>query len=147
MTRGRRSTWARPGLEWLEARTLLAGHTLATATPLPLPAATAEDVLATAGQEDWYRLDLLGGRLTAHLDPVAGSAAGLRLRLLRLDGQVLAESAGNASGALPEIDQHLDAGRFFLVVTARSGGQYRLTAEAVDASQPFSPIPVGRNPT
>src|SRR5262249_33614662 len=121
-------------------------HSLANADVVADGNSRLEGRLADVGQEDWYRGDLLGGRLTAHLNPVAESASGLRLRLLRLDGQVLAESVGSAGGALPGIDQHLDPGRFFLVVTARSAGNYRLASAVADASPPFSEISVGSVP-
>src|SRR5262245_8303420 len=121
MRRGRRTGWARLGLECLEARTLPAGSMSGPMLPYPMPQAAqasgavagvgsnhsletlradhdvVDRVLASSAQEDWYRLDLLAGRLTAQLAPAGGDVAGLRLRLLRLDGQVLAESVGTAS--------------------------------------------------
>src|SRR5262245_13698038 len=52
-----------PSFEWLEDRTLPAGHTLAAATQVTLDSGSAwgEDVLASFDQVDVYRVPLAAG--------------------------------------------------------------------------------------
>lgn len=88
-------------------------HSLATAQTLADPNSRVQSELTASGQEKWYRLDLLGGRRTAEASAVGMGAAGLRLRLLRQDGQVLAETIAGGPGQPPaRIEQHLEAGRY-----------------------------------
>src|ERR1051326_1209801 len=95
----------RPFLECLEDRSLLNGHTLATATPLlfgPDQQASAAGSLSTT---DFFKLTLSDtGRLTAQ---VHATGANSRLALLGPTGDLLIQSDGqSASNADDRIDQH-----------------------------------------
>src|SRR5437870_4375531 len=81
-------------LEELEDRTLLAGHTLGTATLLtfnPANSVQASGFLAAPDQADLYRVSLEAGeRLTAAVAAQnAGSALDSALRVFRSDGTPL----------------------------------------------------------
>src|SRR5688572_1703968 len=106
MRRGRRSTWARPGLEWLEVRTLLAGHTLATATLLtfqPPQTAEAGGFLSARDQVDLYKVRLgIGDELSALLSAQArGSGLQPLLRVFANDGRQIA--LNNQEGGDPSL--------------------------------------------
>src|SRR5262249_25375359 len=91
--RRRPARWARPILECLECRTLLAGHTLATAEVLSFgPQSTAQTGGFLSGhQTDLYRLHLNTGDWlsVATLAQSAGSGLQALLRVLGDTGEQL----------------------------------------------------------
>src|SRR6516165_2537148 len=105
--RTRPGRWARPALERLETRTLFAGHTLATATlltPGPLDTAQASSFLATANQEDLYRIHLDGG-----------------------DVVTVSINSQASGGALQSVLSVLDATGNAVALDGQEGGDPRLT--------------------
>ena len=71
-----------------------------------------------------------------------------RLGLYDVNGDVLVQSDGGTGGTADAlIDQHVQAGRYYLAVSAEGGGgDYRLTSRFVDAIAPLAPLPVGTQP-
>src|SRR4051812_28908464 len=117
MTRGRRSTWARPGLEWLASRTLLAGHTLSTATLLAFQSpqtVEASGFLSMRDQVDLYKVQLgVGDEVSAQ---ARGSGLQPLLRVFANDGRQIA--LNNQEGGDPSLTfQAPTAGDYFLGVS------------------------------
>ena len=92
---------------------------------------------ASPGPQQFFRINPTGeGRLVAVLSNV-----GFVARLSLYDGQnLLVQSDGSAGGGPDElIDQHLQAGTFFLGVAALSGsGTFRLSTSFTATSVPFA---------
>src|SRR5262249_46973922 len=111
-------------LEQLEDRTLLNGHTLATATPLPVAPDLPAVVQGTLPTTDFFAVTVTGsGLLTA---TVHTTGAATRLSLLGPDGALLIQSDGqSAVNGDDRIAQHVEAGSYFLEVQglgAAAGG-------------------------
>lgn len=106
---------------------------------------------------DVFRVTLAqSGRLVSQVAPSAGSTLDPRLRLLTQQGQELVRSDDqNTNSASARIDQHLDAGIYFLEVTPQvnsgvgSTGGYQLQTGFDPASPPLDPqsILAGSRPT
>ena len=79
---GRSGRPRRPRLEQLEDRTVLAGHTLATATALPFVGGTAQAAgfLAQPGEVDLYEVSLQPGDKVSVSAQTAGSGLAPLLR-------------------------------------------------------------------
>ena len=96
----------------------------------------------SGSQVAWYRLTLAaGGLLTASVTPDPALAP--RLVLYGADGQVpLAQTDSATPGQAPTpLAQHLQAGTYFLTVSAQAGaGDYQLTSEVIPASTPSAPL-------
>jgi hypothetical protein len=113
--------WARPALERLANRTLFAGHTLATATlltPGPLNTAQASSFLATANQDDLYRIHLDGGDVVSVSINSQASGGALQgvLSILDATGNAVAHDA--QEGGDPRLTfQASAAGDYFIDVT------------------------------
>jgi hypothetical protein len=143
-----------PALEPLEDRTLLAGNSVDTATPISYtPGSPAvQSGTLSAGSADFYQLTVTEpGRLTARVH-----AAGFSTRLSLLDpngGGPLIQSDG-VSAADPDdlIVQHLEAGdagnTYYLEVQGPDGGagDYTLTTQFDLAPSPFPPAPPVNSP-
>jgi hypothetical protein len=134
-------------LERLEDRTLLAGHTQATATLLNLASDHITQVSGTLtpGVGDWYQFTATdSGRLTASVDGGAAGSFQPRLSLYASGGQLLISSDGAAAHPSAQVDQHLRAGSYFLLVGAAAGdGPYQLSGEYQLSSEPFHQLVAG----
>jgi hypothetical protein len=135
-------------LEQLEDRTVLNGHTLATATPLLFDAQGLAEATGSLPSTDFFAFSLPeAGHLISR---VHAQGEFTRLSLLGPGGQLLMQSDGQ-SAANPDdlIDQHLDPGiTYCLEVQGLSNGpgSYDLKVAFAATNVPFQPIPVGRHP-
>ena len=109
----------------------------ASATQVALGLEPTTTGFASPGPQQFFRINPMGeGRLVAVLSNV-----GFVARLSLYDGQnLLFQSDGSAGGGPDElIDQHLQAGTFFLGVAALSGsGTFRLSTSFTATSAPFA---------
>ncbi len=109
----------------------------ASATQVALGLEPTTTGFASPGPQQFFRINPTGeGRLVAVLSNV-----GFVARLSLYDGQnLLVQSDGSAGGGPDElIDQHLQAGTFFLGVAALSGsGTFRLSTSFTATSAPFA---------
>jgi hypothetical protein len=130
-------------LERLEDRTLLHGHTLATATPLEFGPDHAAATVGSLPSTDIFTVAVeQSGRLTAG---VHAAQADTRLYLLGPGGELLIESDGQSTTNTDDlIVQHLVPGTYYLEVQALGGGtgSYSLTTEFLPASPPLQPVSV-----
>jgi hypothetical protein len=132
-------------LDFLEDRTLLTGHSLATASPIALNSSQTAALVGTQ-DVDFFKIQLTeDGQLTAR---VHAPAFQTRLSLLDESGQLVVESDG-LTRANPDdlIIEHL-AGQaagmtYFLQVQGLgpSSGSYVLTTQLQPSTPPFEPIP------
>src|SRR5262249_3966375 len=109
----------RPGLERLEDRTLLNGHTLATATLLsfgPDHLALASGSLPTS---DFFEVTVTAPALLTVAVQDAGATS--RLSLRGADGGLLVQSDGSPGNPGGQIAQHVDPGTYFLEVDGLGG--------------------------
>jgi hypothetical protein len=102
------------------------------------------------GGADWYQLTLTSpGELNALIVSSDVNFFVPRLALDAADGSELLQSDGaSANPATVGIQQHLDAGTYYLVVSAQSGlgANYTLTTTFVAGQSPVRPLPVGTKP-
>src|SRR5262249_27312178 len=123
---------ARPILEPLEDRALLAGNTLATALPVGLNATLAEQ-MGTPNEGDFFQVAVTdSGLLTVQTQPAPGVSLASRLSLLGPDGQTLVQSDGASAGQPGgSISQHVVAGTYFVEVAGLGGttGAYTLATD------------------
>jgi hypothetical protein len=128
-----------------ETATSLAGETIH---------ASVKGEIATAKDVDFFRilgLDTNGNKFAADLSArLETTDFAARLSLYDVDGNLLSQSDGPASGGGPVILQHGEAVRqpFYLKVESRDGraGSYTLKIGLDQAQSPFQPISVGDSP-
>jgi hypothetical protein len=124
-------------LEWLEDRTLLAGHTLATATPLALAAGrltTVSGFLPSGRSVDLYALSLAAGatvRAAVAAQSIGSTLDGV-LRVFNAAGQPVA-SNDNFAGLDPRLAfQAPTAGTYYVGVSSAGDDHYDPTVALGD---------------
>jgi hypothetical protein len=123
--------------------------TLATAQIIGASAYQVSGTLPTVNSVAWYQFTLVsGGQMTAAVGPTSAQGLATRLALYGSARELLAQSDGDGGGESPvRIEQYLQAGLYFLAVSALAGtGSYVLTLTTKAGNQPGSPLDVGWSP-
>jgi hypothetical protein len=144
-------------VEGLETRNLLTGSGVAqpaivSASGSNLSLATADSLALNtpvsgtvgSGSAEWFRLTTADdGTLTADLAADNSGTLTPRLELYGSAGQLLVESDGGpATNGSPTIDQHVQAGTYYLEVSAAVGaGGYLFSASYQPGTSPLDPLP------
>src|SRR5262249_45356682 len=100
------------------------------------------DTIGPSGLANDYQFTLVDSeRVTATVHPTAATGH-TRLSLLRQDGGLLIQSAGQPNSPDDLIGQHLEARTYTREVQGPAGTSYTLTTQSQAAVPPFQPIPV-----
>jgi hypothetical protein len=135
---------------WFGRRVDNYGHTLATATPLPvqvLPGSiSAKGIIVDRTDVDAFSFTTGAGTVSIRLDTIRrGATLHGRIELWSDNGMIAADDRDDRLGAA--ITASLAAGKYYVKVMSHGGygdiGQYTLTVNPVFTRQEYDPYPAG----
>lgn len=97
----------------------------AEALPLASPSDLVPDLVACPGDADWFSIDLAKGESLVVVATPKDSAK-VRLEVIEPDGASVADSAGPSSGPLTAAAEKVEAGTWYVRVTADADAGYSL---------------------